>query len=68
MQKLPVSRDLPLGRDGRPGLTGHWIEFFAAQGKGPIEIDEATDRRLRWMIHKRVLVSVRGGWYASETC
>ncbi|EJF56525.1 MFS general substrate transporter [Dichomitus squalens LYAD-421 SS1] len=38
------------------GIDAEVAEFFATQGKGPIEIDEATDRRLRWMIHKRVLV------------
>nr|VWP02591.1 Mitogen-activated protein kinase hog1 (MAP kinase hog1) (EC (BcSAK1) (Stress-activated mitogen-activated protein kinase) [Ganoderma boninense] len=38
------------------GIDAEVAEFFATQNKGPIEIDEATDRRLRWMIHKRVLV------------
>ncbi|KAH9933637.1 MFS general substrate transporter [Epithele typhae] len=42
-----------------PGIDGEVADFFAAQGHSvgaPVEIDEATDRRLRWMIHKRVLV------------
>jgi hypothetical protein len=33
--------------------------FFAEHKSGvtnPIEIDEATNKRLRWMVHKRVLV------------
>ncbi|KAI0749976.1 major facilitator superfamily domain-containing protein [Daedaleopsis nitida] len=30
-------------------------KFFAQQGRGPIEIDEETNKRLRWMVHKRVL-------------
>ena len=33
------------------------------QGRGPVEIDEATDRRLRWMVHKRVLVRVHASGY-----
>ena len=40
------------------GIDSEVADFFASQSQGPIEIDEATDRRLRWMIHKRVLVRV----------
>ncbi|TRM68252.1 major facilitator superfamily domain-containing protein [Schizophyllum amplum] len=39
------------------GIDAEVAEFFAAQqSQGPIEIDDATNRRLRSMIHKRVLV------------
>ncbi|KAI0788160.1 hypothetical protein C8Q74DRAFT_1216620 [Fomes fomentarius] len=39
------------------GIDAEVAEFFAKQGtSGPIEIDEETNRRLRWMVHKRVLV------------
>ena len=42
------------------GIDAEVAEFFAdaeAIGKqGVPEIDDATNRRLRWMIHKRVLV------------
>ncbi|THH12312.1 hypothetical protein EW146_g7742 [Bondarzewia mesenterica] len=42
------------------GIDAEVAEFFAdsqASGKEDvIEIDDATNRRLRWMIHKRVLV------------
>ena len=42
------------------GIDAEVAEFFAdaeAVGKqGVPEIDDATNRRLRWMIHKRVLV------------
>jgi hypothetical protein len=29
---------------------------MAQEGNQPIHIDEATNKRLRWMIHKRVLL------------
>lgn len=38
------------------GIDAEVADFFASQSHAPIEIDEATDRRLRRMIHKRVLV------------
>ncbi|KAI0788149.1 hypothetical protein C8Q74DRAFT_1216610 [Fomes fomentarius] len=39
------------------GIDAEVAEFFAKQGtSGPTEIDEETNRRLRWMVHKRVLV------------
>ena len=40
------------------GIDAEVARFFAESStvnKG-VEIDEATNRRLRWMIHKRVLV------------
>ncbi|RDX44014.1 MFS general substrate transporter [Lentinus brumalis] len=38
------------------GIDAEVADFFASQSQGPVEIDEETDRRLRWMIHKRVLL------------
>lgn len=40
------------------GIDAEVADFFASQSQGPVEIDEETDRRLRWMIHKRVLVRI----------
>ena len=51
-------------------LIRNLLEFFASQGQGaPMEIDEATDKRLRWMIHKRVLVrSLLLAWFSGMAC
>lgn len=42
------------------GIDSEVADFFARYGpdpkNGPIVIDEAENKRLRWMIHKRVLV------------
>ncbi|KAJ7507573.1 major facilitator superfamily domain-containing protein [Mycena galericulata] len=39
-----------------PGIDAEVAQFFAAQShEGPVLIDEATNARLRWMVHKRVL-------------
>ncbi|KAI5894026.1 MFS general substrate transporter [Schizophyllum commune H4-8] len=38
------------------GIDAEVAEFFATQSDGHIVIDEATNKRLRMMIHKRVLV------------
>ncbi|KAJ3723152.1 major facilitator superfamily domain-containing protein [Lentinula raphanica] len=46
----------------RPGIDAEVAEFFAtlapdaSKSDKPIVIDDATNQRLRWMIHKRVLV------------
>ncbi|KXN86369.1 hypothetical protein AN958_10231 [Leucoagaricus sp. SymC.cos] len=43
------------------GIDAEVAEFLAQQSsimKGKV-IDEATNRRLRWMIHKRILVEIR---------
>ncbi|KIK65420.1 hypothetical protein GYMLUDRAFT_239956 [Collybiopsis luxurians FD-317 M1] len=45
-----------------PGIDAEVAEFFATHAADaskdakPVEIDDATNARLRWMIHKRVLV------------
>ncbi|KAJ7628862.1 MFS general substrate transporter [Roridomyces roridus] len=38
------------------GIDAEVAQFFAARGDAPVVIDEATDTRLRWMVHRRVLV------------
>lgn len=38
------------------GIDNEIANFFASQGTAPIVIDDATNARLRWMVHKRVLV------------
>lgn len=38
------------------GIDAEVAQFFADTGSKPVEIDDATNRRLRWKIHKRVLV------------
>ncbi|KAJ7179842.1 major facilitator superfamily domain-containing protein [Mycena crocata] len=37
------------------GIDAEVAQFFAAQADHPVVIDEATNKRLRWMVHKRVL-------------
>ncbi|KAJ7499069.1 MFS general substrate transporter [Mycena latifolia] len=37
------------------GIDAEVAQFFAAQANEPVVIDEATNLRLRWMVHKRVL-------------
>ncbi|KAI0709755.1 major facilitator superfamily domain-containing protein [Earliella scabrosa] len=37
------------------GIDAEVAEFFAKQGRGPVEISEEENRRLRWLVHKRVL-------------
>ncbi|KAF8915909.1 major facilitator superfamily domain-containing protein [Mucidula mucida] len=47
------------GSTGQPrhaGIDDEVANFFAAQSSTPIVIDDETNRRLRWMVHKRVLV------------
>ncbi|KAJ3741325.1 major facilitator superfamily domain-containing protein [Lentinula detonsa] len=46
------------------GIDAEVAEFFATlapKSHKPIVIDDATNRRLRWMIHKRVLVVMTRG-------
>ncbi|KAJ7179275.1 major facilitator superfamily domain-containing protein [Mycena filopes] len=38
------------------GIDAEVANFFAAQAHEPVPIDEETNKRLRWMVHKRVLV------------
>ncbi|KAK7061570.1 MFS general substrate transporter [Favolaschia claudopus] len=38
------------------GIDAEVAQFFAANVHEPVVIDEATNVRLRWMVHKRVLV------------
>jgi hypothetical protein len=38
------------------GIDAEVAQFFAAQVHEPVVIDEETNKRLRWMVHKRVLV------------
>ncbi|KAI0788139.1 major facilitator superfamily domain-containing protein [Fomes fomentarius] len=47
------------------GIDAEVAEFFSKQAaSGPIEIDEETNRRLRWMVHKRVLVVMVTTYFA----
>ncbi|KAJ7699928.1 major facilitator superfamily domain-containing protein [Mycena rosella] len=45
------------GSTGAPaaGIDAEVAQFFADQAQEPVVIDEATNKRLRWMVHKRVL-------------
>ncbi|KAJ7781402.1 major facilitator superfamily domain-containing protein [Mycena metata] len=38
------------------GIDAEVAQFFAAQVHEPVVIDEETNKRLRWMVHRRVLV------------
>lgn len=38
------------------GIDAEVAQFFSAQAREPVIIDEATNVRLRWMVHRRVLV------------
>ncbi|KAI0641737.1 MFS general substrate transporter [Trametes meyenii] len=41
---------------GHVGIDAEVADFFAEASDKPIVIDEATNKRLRWMVHKRVLL------------
>ncbi|KIY73759.1 MFS general substrate transporter [Cylindrobasidium torrendii FP15055 ss-10] len=43
-----------VGQAPPAGIDNEVANFFSSQG--PVEIDEATNKRLRWMVHKRVLL------------
>ncbi|KAJ7937200.1 major facilitator superfamily domain-containing protein [Mycena leptocephala] len=44
------------GHGPSAGIDAEVAQFFAAQVHEPVVIDEETNKRLRWMVHKRVLV------------
>ncbi|KAF9055105.1 MFS general substrate transporter [Hymenopellis radicata] len=57
------------GSTGQPrhaGIDDEVANFFAAQSSAPVVIDDETNRRLRWMVHKRVLVVMVVTYFAQS--
>ncbi|KAF7352941.1 MFS general substrate transporter [Mycena venus] len=53
------------GNAAPAGIDAEVAQFFATQGHdGPVVIDEETNKRLRWMVHKRVLVTMVVTYFA----